>query len=122
MISQGANQHRDELYNLEQSLWVAKTRFDKGYMDNLLADDFFEFGRSGRTYSREEALAVEGNGEINAKLPLKEFRVTQISEDVCLVTYRSEVQYGELEVSNRSSVWRNTAGGWRLQFHQGTPA
>jgi hypothetical protein len=35
---------------LEESLWRPQTRFDREYTDNILAPDFFEFGRSGRVY------------------------------------------------------------------------
>ena len=59
--------------------------------------------------------------EIHAKLPLRDFAVHQISNDVVLVTYISEVQYETLEVGNRSSLWFKTQDGWKLKFHQGTP-
>lgn len=109
----------EELQTLEESLWKSKTRFDRAYMDSILAEDFFEFGRSGRTYTRKECLdhSVE---EIHATLPLKNFTVHEISEKVFLVTYISEVQYEELEIGNRSSLWKKTEEGWKLKFHQGT--
>ena len=92
------------------------------YMDNILAEDFVEFGRSGRTYTRQQTLSVPGGGEIDARLPLKNFAVTRMTEDVYLVTYVSEVQHDVLEVANRSSIWHITSTGWKLRFHQGTPA
>ena len=42
-----------ELRGLEESLWRAETRFDRKYMDAVLAPDFAEFGRSGRRYDRD---------------------------------------------------------------------
>lgn len=109
-----------ELQTLEESLWIDETRFDNEYMEKILAPDFFEFGRSGRVYKREDTLAP-GRSAINAVLPLKNFKIHVISDDVVLVTYISEVQYEELEVGNRSSLWLRTAEGWKLKFHQGTP-
>lgn len=109
----------ETLRKLEESLWVAETRFDRQYMERVLAPGFFEFGRSGRVYTREETLSAPGH-EINARLPLRNFKVTYVSEGVALVTYISEVQYETLEVGNRSSLWVLTADGWQLKFHQGT--
>lgn len=109
-----------ELQILEESLWRPETRFDFDYMNNLLADDFFEFGRSGKIYTKTESLSAPMQ-EIHAKLPLRDFTAHQMSNDVVLVTYISEVQYETLEVGNRSSFWLKTQDGWRLKFHQGTP-
>jgi hypothetical protein len=112
----------DELHRLEESLWRAETRFDRDHMNEVLAPDFFEFGRSGRVYRREGALDVPAQS-INATLPLAKLAVRLIAADVALVTYVSEVTYGEVtEVSNRSSLWSRHAGRWRIRFHQGTPA
>jgi hypothetical protein len=58
---------------------------------------------------------------INAKFPLKNFKVEMIAENVALVTYISEVTYEKVEVGNRSSIWIKTPNGWQLRFHQGTP-
>lgn len=116
-----SNEDFEKLKQLEESLWIAKTRFDNKYMDSILSPGFFEFGRSGKTYKREETLSTPFS-EIHARLPLRDFKIHLITEDVALVTYISEVQYDELEVGNRSSLWLKTPDGWQLQFHQGTVA
>jgi hypothetical protein len=55
-------------------------------------------------------------------LPLPEFRVRVLSENIAQVTYTSAVRYGGVvEYARRSSIWSRTAGGWVLRFHQGTP-
>jgi hypothetical protein len=105
---------------LEASLWRAETGFDDAYMEKILADDFFEFGRSGRTYQREEALSVEPQ-DIDIEWPLRNFEVHPVDDDVVLVTYVSVVKYDEIEVGNRSSLWVRVDDGWKLRFHQGTP-
>jgi hypothetical protein len=111
----------EKLKELEESLWRAETRFDNEYMNKVLAPDFFEFGRSGRTYKREETLSGARPQTINIKFPLKNFSITLIDTNVALVTYISEVMYEEMEVANRSSIWLKTATGWQIKFHQGTP-
>lgn len=37
----------DELRQLEESLWIAHTRFDQAYMQQILSPEFVEFGRQG---------------------------------------------------------------------------
>jgi hypothetical protein len=110
----------EKLKKLEESLWRSETRFDLEYMNKVLAPDFFEFGRSGRIYQREDTFGHPAE-EIKAKLPLKNFTVRLIDTNVVQVTYISEVTYdGVVEVGNRSSIWSKTANGWQLRFHQGT--
>ena len=110
-----------ELKDLEESLWRPQTRCDVRYMNTVLAPEFIEFGQSGRVYDRDAILSAP-IANFNAKLPLPEFAVRMLTDDLALVTYRSEVQYGEeLQRANRSSVWRRGIAGWRLEFHQGTP-
>jgi len=109
----------EKLKKREESLWIAKTRFDNDYMEQILAPDFFEFGRSGKTYQRSDTLSHEYR-EINATLPLKNFKIHPVSDDTVLITYISEVQDETLEIGNRSSLWIKTPTGWQLRFHQGT--
>lgn len=113
-------QDREKLKNLEESLWKTETRFDLDFQERVFAEDFLEFGRSGRVYSREECLSVKAQ-EIRAKLPLENFEVRKIDENTVLVTYISEVQYDEIERANRSSLWTQYGSGWKIRFHQGTP-
>ena len=109
-----------EFRDLEESMWRAETRFDRDYLERVLHPDFFEFGRSGRTWTRAETIAMEG-GQIDAVLPLPDLTVAELGADTVLVTYRSIVRHEELDYANRSSIWVRDAGAWRLRFHQGTP-
>lgn len=112
---------REELRRLEESLWRAETRFDAAWVSRVFAEDFLEFGRSSRVYRRGDALAVEPR-EIPATLPLPNFAVRFLREDVALVTYESDVSYSSgRERARRSSLWTRAGGGWQLRFHQGTP-
>ena len=107
---------------LEESLWRDETRNNTEYLERVFAEDFFEFGQSGRRYNREDMFIFpQGDQAINCKLPLKNFAVRSITEEVVLVTYISEVIYDDLQIANRSSIWLKTPQGWRLKFHQGTP-
>lgn len=110
----------NELRRLEESLWQEETRFDRHYMDSVLSPGFVEFGRSGKIWTREATLTTPKR-RIGARIPLSKFGVRMITEDVALVTYRSEGLEDDIEVGNRVSIWRRIGDGWRLEFHQGTP-
>jgi MarR family transcriptional regulator, lower aerobic nicotinate degradation pathway regulator len=107
------------LRRLEESLWRRETRFDRDYMERTLAPDFFEFGLSGRIYTREDIIGMQP-GTAPLRYSLRDFKVTPIDRDVALVTYVSEVRAKDVERGNRSSLWRKTSSGWQLSFHQGT--
>ncbi len=116
-----SEQDRQYLERLEEGLWRAETRFDRAWMERVLAPGFFEFGRSGRIYSREDTLGIPAR-PIEARLPLSDFSVRPLSPDVAQVTYISVETYaGEEQVANRSSLWSRTEGGWQLLFHQAAP-
>ena len=108
---------------LEETLWLAETRFDPVLMDQTFSPDFVEFGRSGRRYERAEMLFdPDTQVEINVLLPLPDYSVELIAADVALATYKSEVRYGdEIEVGRRASLWVKDGARWQLRFHQGTP-
>ena len=110
---------RRELQLLEEGLWRTETRFDREWMERILAPGFFEFGRSGRVYNRDDTLGTPAR-PIDARL--EDLDVRPLSTDVAQVTYTSVETYkGEEQVANRSSLWLRTEGGWRLVFHQATP-
>jgi hypothetical protein len=104
---------------LEESLWCAETRFDRVHLQDVLHPDFFEFGRSGRVWTRDDTLATEP-GHIDAQL--RDFTVHQLGDDAVLVTYTSYVRHQQMAVGRRSSIWVRTGSSWQLRFHQGTPA
>jgi hypothetical protein len=47
-------EEQEQLQQLEEDLWREETRFDTVYMEQLIAGDFFEFGRSGRVHQRSQ--------------------------------------------------------------------
>lgn len=106
--------------HLEEGLW-RETRADPEWMNRILHTDFAEVGRSGRTYDRQQAIETT-DYPFGIDLPLQDFEMELIDEDVALVRYVSrEKGNGERSPAHRTSVWVNTNEGWRLRFHQGTP-
>jgi hypothetical protein len=109
------------LEQLESELWREEARFDIDRMKEVIAEDFFEFGRSGRFYTRENILSTPRQ-PIEAVFPLPDFRARLLSKGVAQVTYNSSVTYdGVVENARRSSIWSRASSGWVLRFHQGTP-
>ncbi len=109
----------EQLRALEESMWRRETRGDRDYMERTLAPDFFEFGRSGRVYTRAEIIGMRP-GPAPLRYALRDFKLTPIGHDATLVTYVSEVKAKDVERGNRTSLWLKTPTGWQLGFHQGT--
>ncbi len=109
------------LIEIEESMWRRESRFDLAFQEQHFAQDFVEFGRSGRTYTREQAIRANAS-PIQAKLPLSNLKVRVLDVNTVQVRYDSEATYeGEAEYAHRSSIWSRTQSGWVLRFHQGTP-
>ncbi len=109
------------LPELERHLLKPEVRSDRNAVSALLADDFMEFGASGRVWSRAEILA-ELATEPLVHLDASNFHVAMLSPELALVTYRSSrVQPNQPpRQALRSSIWRLQGDHWRIVFHQGT--
>ena len=109
----------EALLRLEEALWREETRFDLRFLESVLADDFIEYGRSGKTYRRDDVLKTRRQ-PIDAQL--RDFSVRHLDDATAQVTYVSAVRNGaSIEHGRRSSIWSKVAGRWLLRFHQGTP-
>lgn len=111
----------DHLRGLEERLLDSSVRKDAAEMVALLAEDFREFGSSGRIFSRAEVVG-ELASEDRSVWSLADFEVKVISARLALVTYRAvrESAEGVAAQSLRSSLWELRSEGWQMIFHQGT--
>lgn len=112
------------LRDLEVSLHRGLKRAGRARFAELLHGSFAEFGRSGRSYSKADILARPSPESGARAVWSQDFRLTELSEGVALLTYRSADMEGNGELSRhtlRSSIWQQTNSGWQLRFHQGTP-
>ena len=111
------------LLQLERLLLQPETRRDVDDLTSLLAEDFREFGSSGRVFDRRE-IVDELAHEPPHLVTLSDPSLQQLGETVALLTYRStRLASAGLEIqANRSSVWVKRAYGWQIVFHQGTQA
>ena len=103
---------------LEESLLVPTIRKSTQLLD-LLADEFIEFGSSGRVYTKDDLVAV-----LQAESPVvqttSDLQVTTLAPDVALLTYKIRRHSEPVVDTLRSSLWRRSNGKWQMVFHQGT--
>ncbi len=103
---------REELLRFETALASRDPAGVSGGLMRLVAHDFMEFGRSGRTWTRDEIRELLQGPP--ASVSIQGFQMQRLGADVALVTYRAAD-------ANRSSVWVRRSGTWQIRFHQGTP-
>jgi uncharacterized protein (DUF952 family) len=102
----------------EYRLLDPAVRRDRAAVASLLSPEFTEIGASGRLWGRTELLAAIGEFESSAGLLVTELEARVPAPGLVLLGYVSTA--GDSR-ARRSSLWRNTAHGWRVEFHQGTP-
>jgi hypothetical protein len=112
------------LRQLEERLPQASNRKSPHEVAGLLAEEFVEFGSSGRVYDKRGVIDLL-RGEDPVQLAMSDFTARRLAETVVLVTYRS-TRHGPADApaarSLRSSIWKLIEGQWQMVFHQGTPA
>jgi hypothetical protein len=110
------------LFHLEQQLLEPSTRHDAIALTSLLAEDFREFGSSGRIYTRQQIIDLLA-AETPRHITLSDPFCQQLAEDIALLTYRSTRTTALKAASHalRSSLWIYRDDRWQMIFHQSTP-
>lgn len=103
---------------LEGRMWLVDYRGDTRWFDHHLHTDFVEHGCSGALWTRDRIVATPVEQAISVRLPLADQQVWQLASDTWMMTY---VAHQPDRSCRRVSIWQETAEGWRLRFHQGTP-
>jgi hypothetical protein len=96
---------------------LGTTRAD---FESMTEATFWEVGASGRRYSREHVLdALEKlyPNQAEDAWQTRDFHCLEIAVDNYLLTY-TLIQ--GTRVTRRSTIWRRTAQGWKIVYHQGT--
>jgi hypothetical protein len=90
-------------------------------IEAMVAPDFWEIGASGRRYSREYVLetleARQDDPVEDDDWQTRDFHCRELARDLYLLTYT--LLQGERH-TRRATIWRRTAAGWVVVFHQGT--
>jgi hypothetical protein len=88
--------------------------------ERMMEPEFWEIGASGKRYNRElvlDELEKRYAGGYADNWETREFECREIATDNYLLTY-TLVQGNR--VTRRSTIWRRTAAGWKVVYHQGT--
>ncbi|UYB50055.1 DUF4440 domain-containing protein (plasmid) [Lysinibacillus capsici] len=96
--------------------------YDFKELDELLAEDFREFGSSGNSYDKKVQLEVAKSKTTTnfIKFTVTDFNIKLLASDVVLATYRT-FRHNDSKYALRSSIWKINKGKWQMIFHQGTP-
>jgi hypothetical protein len=107
---------------MERALHSAEARAHTSLISAKLSPDFFEYGSSGKIWTRENVLEDLVKEDGSTRIESKDYKAKLLSKDVVLVTYISaKIKTGLPSVEFlRSSIWRKNADGWQIEFHQGT--
>jgi hypothetical protein len=89
--------------------------------ERMTTEDYWETGASGRRYSRSFVL-----DELEKRFSVprtdvwetSEFQCRGLGEDTYLLTYTLLQDHARL--TRRTTIWRQTADGWKTLYHQGT--
>src|SRR5438093_13744764 len=111
----------EKLRELEIKVMTAGGERRADDIRDLVADDFFEIGRSGTTYTKAEVLAAIEVAPLR-KFALEDFKIVTSGEDWAMDSYRAgeHTAYAS-SISLRSTLWIERGGQWLIIFHQGTP-
>jgi hypothetical protein len=89
--------------------------------ERMTADDFWETGASGRRYSRKfvlDELEKRFAAPHEDVWEASEFQCRRLGEDTWLLTYT--LLQNHVRLTRRATIWRKTAHGWKIVYHQGT--
>ncbi|MFC4321969.1 nuclear transport factor 2 family protein [Litchfieldia salsa] len=111
---------KEEIRRLEESLHSPDIRTSPEKINQLLSDDFFEFGASGNKWTKADCVGDDGLAVLKVKII--EFDLHTLSPGVVLATYLLHDELREeMKYTWRSSIWKQRDGRWQMFFHQGTP-
>ena len=89
--------------------------------ERMTTEDFWETGASGRRYSRADVLDElerrfsAPHGDV---WETSDFHCRRLSDDTFLLTYT--LLQDRQRLTRRATIWRKTADGWQIVYHQGT--
>lgn len=93
--------------------------------EGMMAEDFWETGASGRRYSRQfvlDELERRFSGTMSRTQEdiweTRDFHCRRVGPDTYLLTYT--LLQDKTRLTRRATVWRRSAAGWKILYHQGT--
>jgi hypothetical protein len=116
-------EQKNDFLALETALHKKHIRNSPSTVSELLADEFIEFGSSGRIFNKSTIIDVLKTEVADHQVSVEDFVVQELSATVVLIKYIAVKLSGYQEAtirSLRSSIWQLTDERWQMIFHQGT--
>jgi hypothetical protein len=88
--------------------------------DNMMADDYWEFGAPGQLYTRDfilDVLEIPPIDAAEAGWKTLDFHCRRLAPDTFLLTYTLHQNDRQ---TRRATIWKRTPSDWQILFHQGT--
>jgi hypothetical protein len=109
-----------EILLLEEKIVDPGIKKNPSVLGQIIADDFLEFGSSGKTFTKPEVIKALADQPF-AKTEISDFGIKYLAENVLLATYiAARISNNNKTFSLRSSIWMFKEGRWQIVFHQGT--
>jgi hypothetical protein len=113
----------DAIHALELALARRDEASIPGGYDAVLDPDFVEVGASGRTWDRDDTLAMLGRAARSDAITIEDFGLEAIAPGVLLARYVTSIvdpARGRAIRTRRTSIWLERDGALRIRYHQGT--
>jgi hypothetical protein len=106
---------------LETRMLTPAARKDRAFLDEVIADEFFEHGASGRLLTKSDVLR-EMPAETGLSFRLQRLiSADKLAPEVVAIVYVCAKRMNGVEtLSHRFSHWRRIDGAWKLVYHRGT--
>jgi hypothetical protein len=118
-----SNEPGSHIKQLEEELLTRAARKNAERLNELIADEFIEIGKSGKRYTKQELIDTLRNEEFT-KSEITDYKITFITDAIVFIVY-TENHYNKaknkVQSTIRSSIWKSYSGKWKMVFHQGTP-
>ncbi|MEI7688625.1 MAG: DUF4440 domain-containing protein [Candidatus Nomurabacteria bacterium] len=110
------------IYKLETDLLKPEVRSSFKTLDEIIANDFIEYGSSGLIYNKDMILERLPKA-ISPSYSLYDFEVIFLAENIIQTRFKTDrINLNNTKTTSfRSSIWKNTGKKWQIIFHQGTP-
>ena len=107
---------KKHIFDLENALLTEEVRKNENKLNQLISDNFIEFGQSGKIYKKSDILESLPKEEFE-KITITDFEIISSQSNQIAVRYKSSF---EDNITLRSSIWKKEEDDWKIIFHQGT--
>jgi hypothetical protein len=117
------DKQRNDFLALETALHKKHIRNSSSAVSELLADEFIEFGSSGRIFNKSTIIELLKTEVVDQQVSVEDFAVQELAATVVLVKYiaaKPSEHQGAIIRTLRSSIWQLIDERWQMIFHQGT--